>query len=630
MKRLYLAAFWLLLAASQGLAKITLTSGNIQSPAGLVVPNGSMELQLNTDATIIASPGGQVMSSIPVLLNFDNTGNLDTGSQIWSNAELNPQNNQGLGTWYYVSFFDANGSKINRSPFIWQFPQAAGSTVPITSMVAQAASTIYYPFNSFINPMTTEGDMIYQHSGAAARLARGTNGQCLTSNGTDPLWASCSGGGTSVELQTNTVDNSSQTLLNILDSSADAVGLHLAWFNVSGGIVQGEITGPVNATEVNGLAVPASATIVGTNSSRQIIDQSAATLSNNTTGHAATITGLLDVTNTPLTTSQDLFYRNGSVLARLPISTVTSGQCLGNNSGTWGTFVCSGGSGSGINITVNAGSNLTGPANFRNGTSGNVIDFANPSASNVEATIHTASVTNAMLVNPATTVAGKTCTLGSSCTLASGDLSNNGSVSPTTFLGTPNSTITINGQSCVLASTCGIPFSTNGSGLSDIIGLDFINSTVNANGMIATFSNPTTHKVKVEITGTPAVAGGVTGFTFPTPAGSARVPQVIANGTSAMPTGSFANGSTCGDTTATATGALPTDEVLVSFTTGGGAAVNIFTIAGYNPHSASGMLTVNKWADTNLFTIEVCNPALNPTGSISPGAVNVNWAVIRP
>ena len=48
-------------------------------------------------------------------------------------------------------------------------------------------------FNS-LSPLTTEGDLLYYHTSANARLARGSNGQCLTSNGTDPVWGSCSTG----------------------------------------------------------------------------------------------------------------------------------------------------------------------------------------------------------------------------------------------------------------------------------------------------------------------------------------------------------------------------------------------------------------------------------------------------
>jgi hypothetical protein len=47
----------------------------------------------------------------------------------------------------------------------------------------------------YSNPMTNEGDLVYYHSSSSARLGIGSNGQCLTSNGTDPLWGSCSTGG---------------------------------------------------------------------------------------------------------------------------------------------------------------------------------------------------------------------------------------------------------------------------------------------------------------------------------------------------------------------------------------------------------------------------------------------------
>ena len=42
---------------------------------------------------------------------------------------------------------------------------------------------------AFTSPLTTEGDIFYRHSGADARLPVGTNGQQLTSNGTDPVWS---------------------------------------------------------------------------------------------------------------------------------------------------------------------------------------------------------------------------------------------------------------------------------------------------------------------------------------------------------------------------------------------------------------------------------------------------------
>jgi hypothetical protein len=43
--------------------------------------------------------------------------------------------------------------------------------------------------NSFPNPMTTRGDLIYRDASAAARLPIGLSGSALVSNGTDPIWA---------------------------------------------------------------------------------------------------------------------------------------------------------------------------------------------------------------------------------------------------------------------------------------------------------------------------------------------------------------------------------------------------------------------------------------------------------
>ncbi len=47
-------------------------------------------------------------------------------------------------------------------------------------------------FNT-LSPLSTEGDLLYYHASANTRLAVGGNSQCLLSNGTDPVWGSCSG-----------------------------------------------------------------------------------------------------------------------------------------------------------------------------------------------------------------------------------------------------------------------------------------------------------------------------------------------------------------------------------------------------------------------------------------------------
>ena len=60
-------------------------------------------------------------------------------------------------------------------------PLAAGGTGQTTALAA---------FNT-LSPLNAEGDLIYYHSSANARLGIGSNGKCLTSNGTDPVWGPC-------------------------------------------------------------------------------------------------------------------------------------------------------------------------------------------------------------------------------------------------------------------------------------------------------------------------------------------------------------------------------------------------------------------------------------------------------
>ena len=118
---------------------ITLDNGNLQNASNLAVPNGSVVFQLNVDAVVVASPYGQVLASIPITFQFDANGDIQANAQLWSNLELNPQNNVGLGTFYLVTFYDQNGARINET-MTWQFTQAKNSTVDISSMTPYLAT----------------------------------------------------------------------------------------------------------------------------------------------------------------------------------------------------------------------------------------------------------------------------------------------------------------------------------------------------------------------------------------------------------------------------------------------------------------------------------------------------------
>lgn len=143
------------MADEEGSDIIQLTNGLPQSPASLIVPNGSVGFQLNVDATVIAPPYGFVAASIEIVFQFDATGLIQpnapaAAAQIYSNKELQPQNSIGLGTYYLVTFYDADGARINKNPMWWQFPEAAGATVDISNITpisTVGGNVIFYPTN---------------------------------------------------------------------------------------------------------------------------------------------------------------------------------------------------------------------------------------------------------------------------------------------------------------------------------------------------------------------------------------------------------------------------------------------------------------------------------------------------
>jgi hypothetical protein len=141
---------------------INLVNGHLQNPQALAVPNGSITFQLNADATVIAAPYGFVSAETVATFSLDANGNIlppsgAAAAQIYSNLELNPQNNIGLGTYYLVTFYDQNNAALNQ-PMWWQFTQAANSTVDIGEIVpisTVGGNVIFYPTSGVNVPTPT-------------------------------------------------------------------------------------------------------------------------------------------------------------------------------------------------------------------------------------------------------------------------------------------------------------------------------------------------------------------------------------------------------------------------------------------------------------------------------------------
>lgn len=99
---------------------------------------------------------------------------------------------------------------------------------------------------------------------------------------------------------------------------------------------------------------------------------------------------------------------------------------------------------------------------------------------------------------------------------------------------------------------------------------------------------------------------------------SAVTPQIIGSGAKALATGAIAS-TACATDTVTATGVASTDVVTVTFN------ADVTGVTGYAPVTAGG-LAIYVWPTTNTVNIKTCNPT---AGSITPGAVTLNWRVIR-
>jgi hypothetical protein len=93
----------------------------------------------------------------------------------------------------------------------------------------------------------------------------------------------------------------------------------------------------------------------------------------------------------------------------------------------------------------------------------------------------------------------------------------------------------------------------------------------------------------------------------------------VISGTSALGTGAIASGTCASAVTTTATGTATTDVVSWGFNgdpTG---------VTGYQP-SANGMLTIIAYPSANNVNFKVCN---NTASSVTPGAITLNWRVVR-
>lgn len=110
-------------------------------------------------------------------------------------------------------------------------------------------------------------------------------------------------------------------------------------------------------------------------------------------------------------------------------------------------------------------------------------------------------------------------------------------------------------------------------------------------------------------------SGGIPSWTTPSGTGT----TTIASGSKALSTSAISSATCTSAQTDTATGVASTDNIQADFN------ADPTAVTGFIP-STSGMLTIIKYPTTNTVNFKVCN---NTGSSITPGAITLNWRVVR-
>ncbi len=98
-----------------------------------------------------------------------------------------------------------------------------GTTDTLTNKTIVASSNTLGSVTMDVTGTDADGDMYYRASNVLTRVALGTNGQCLTSNGTAPTWGSCGGGGSGLDVGNTAVTNGTATRL-FYETSGNVLG----------------------------------------------------------------------------------------------------------------------------------------------------------------------------------------------------------------------------------------------------------------------------------------------------------------------------------------------------------------------------------------------------------------------
>jgi hypothetical protein len=114
----------------------------------------------------------------------------------------------------------STGLTLSGGPITGSGTLTLGGTLAVANG-GTGATTAQAAINT-LSGLTTNGDLLYYDGTNATRLARGTNGQCLTSNGTTLVWGDCNGSGSGNYIQ-NTTANQNSANFNMQSAATTSV-----------------------------------------------------------------------------------------------------------------------------------------------------------------------------------------------------------------------------------------------------------------------------------------------------------------------------------------------------------------------------------------------------------------------
>jgi hypothetical protein len=308
----------------------TLTVASV--PNYVVTGSGGQTYQL-PDATTLANGVNYTFNnnqSSGTIVVKNNSGTTVATIQSGGLVDLSLLSNSiAAGSWDVHNLAPSN---VSWSTNTFDYPGSITSTTWNGVAVAinrggtgQATATA--GFNA-LSPITTTGDLIIGNgTNSATRLAIGTNGYVLTSNGTTASWAASTGGVTSVTGTSPVVSSGGST---------PAISLAASY---------GDTQNPYASKTANYvLAAPNGS--AGVPTFRAIVSADIPTLNQNTTGSAGSVTNAL-TSGTGISFSSGTTY-NGSaaITVNNSLPMVYPGVGIPNSTGTaWGTSYSTTGSG---------------------------------------------------------------------------------------------------------------------------------------------------------------------------------------------------------------------------------------------------------------------------------------------